>query len=651
IFGSGWRRSAAMGAALGRDAGRSLRRLQLWARGTELWAQQWAEAAGEFGDLQALAYDGPGPKAAYTYAELESRARGAARGLRRLYGIRRGDRVATITENRPEQVILLIACLQLGAIFVPLPPDFRASECAHFLQVLQPRLVVLPPGGALPHGPAGGGSWLPECIQLPLAPRAGAGAWHELESCALPQEIAVSARAGDCGLIFTSSGSTALPKCVMHSQRTLAAIGAEKRINQVLYGSAITNGPGSSRLINSGIRGITATYGLLTTLPYGGRVVMENVFGSESGPAVWADLMRQQKISKVVLFGSSMRKLIADLPGQQFPLVASVVYSGCCFPPCMVQQAMAMFPHAEFLQPYSMTEMPHITVLPAHLHWSDAKDEERLRVMSCAGFPHGSRVWLEDPGAPGSGRAVPLGLEGQVCVKSPTMMMGYYGVGGLDRERTAEVAPDGYLRTGDLGVLVAPESGGDRPLLRITGRFNDFIAHIGGRNIAPREIEEVVFQLSGQVADVCVVGLPHPSGAGEVVAAYVVTKPGTSLTRAQLVEHCRLQGLSSSRTPELWFLRGSERPLPLANGKASARALRSLACVQAEARQLARGDLLRRPAAAAADASAEPWAAQARAVLSSAGDGRRNKSRHEHTAGAHAKKHLACLQGAPALGF
>jgi acyl-CoA synthetase (AMP-forming)/AMP-acid ligase II len=126
-----------------------------------------------------------------------------------------------------------------------------------------------------------------------------------------------------------------------------------------------------------------------------------------------------------------------------------------------------------------------------------------------------------------AGRAVGAGVPGEVLVRGFNVMRGYYD----DEPATAEtVGPDGWLRTGDVGVL--DEAGN----LRITDRLKDMFI-VGGFNAYPAEIEQLL-GLHPDVADVAVIGVPDPR-LGEVGKAYVVRRPGSVLTGDDLIAWAR----------------------------------------------------------------------------------------------------------------
>jgi fatty-acyl-CoA synthase len=118
---------------------------------------------------------------------------------------------------------------------------------------------------------------------------------------------------------------------------------------------------------------------------------------------------------------------------------------------------------------------------------------------------------------PTTGRECGIGEEGEVCVKGPSLMLGYY----KQPEATAEKIRDGWLHTGDMGVKDA------QGYVKITGRLSDMII-VGGFNTYPAEIENF-FLRHPKILDVSIVGVPDPV-LGEAVMAFVIPKAGANLT-------------------------------------------------------------------------------------------------------------------------
>lgn len=120
---------------------------------------------------------------------------------------------------------------------------------------------------------------------------------------------------------------------------------------------------------------------------------------------------------------------------------------------------------------------------------------------------------------------LPDGKEGEICVKGPALMKGYWNL----PEETARTMKNGWLHTGDLGYR--DEEG----YFFITGRKKDLIIR-GGENVSPMEVEEVICK-HDKVADAAVVGIPDRV-YGEEIKAFVVLKPGETGTEAEIIEHC-----------------------------------------------------------------------------------------------------------------
>ncbi len=166
----------------------------------------------------------------------------------------------------------------------------------------------------------------------------------------------------------------------------------------------------------------------------------------------------------------------------------------------------------------------------------------------------GTQVRLLDP----LGDPVGSGEAGELAVQGPQVMLGYW----QQPTETAKVLRDGWLLTGDIAVWDSDN------FLRVVDRKKDLIL-VSGFNVYPNEVEDCIAKLPG-VSEVAVVGIPD-SRAGEQVKAYLVLKPGVSLSAEQVREHCR-QSLTTYKIPRQVEFRSE---LPKTNvGKVLRRALR-----------------------------------------------------------------------------
>jgi long-chain acyl-CoA synthetase len=156
------------------------------------------------------------------------------------------------------------------------------------------------------------------------------------------------------------------------------------------------------------------------------------------------------------------------------------------------------------------------------------------RVLGSCGFPvPGLAVRIVDPA---SGNDAPLGAEGELIVRGPNVMLGYYN----KPAETAAALREGWYRTGD---LARSDVNG---FLTITGRLKELIIR-GGQNIAPAEIEEAVNKFPA-ILDSAVVGMPHRH-LGEVPVLFVVPRLGATIDSDALLSHCAAQ-LSAYKVPQ-----------------------------------------------------------------------------------------------------
>jgi fatty-acyl-CoA synthase len=174
----------------------------------------------------------------------------------------------------------------------------------------------------------------------------------------------------------------------------------------------------------------------------------------------------------------------------------------------------------ELVIAYGQTETSPVVTM------SDAGDTIEIRVNTVGRAMPQTEIRIASPA---SGKPVPMGKQGEVCVRGYALMKGYDG----DPEATAEVIhADGWLHTGDLGIM--REDG----CIHLTGRSKDVIIR-GGENIYPREVEEFLYT-HPKVDEAQVVGIPN-ARLGEIVVAWVRLAPGVEATEEEIREFCKGQ--------------------------------------------------------------------------------------------------------------
>jgi fatty-acyl-CoA synthase len=211
---------------------------------------------------------------------------------------------------------------------------------------------------------------------------------------------------------------------------------------------------------------------------------------------------------------------LSDFASFDLTSLRTGMMSGAPCPIELMKRVLTEMHIAELVIAYGQTETSPVVTM------SDAGDSIEVRVNTVGrAMPQtGIKVM-----STATGETLPRGEQGEICVHGYALMKGYDG----DSEGTATVIqPDGWLRTGDLGVM--REDG----CLRITGRSRDVIIR-GGENIYPREVEEFLYT-HPKVSEVQVVGIPHER-LGEIVVAWVRMRPNETATEEEIRGWCQGQ--------------------------------------------------------------------------------------------------------------
>jgi acyl-CoA synthetase (AMP-forming)/AMP-acid ligase II len=296
-------------------------------------------------------------------------------------------------------------------------------------------------------------------------------------------------------------------------------------------GEGITSGDGRALLIAPMFH-IAAGAMMLAHATVGGTFVIAPMFT----PLGTLQVIQQHKVTHMLLV-PTMVQLATDHPeADQYDLgsVKVLTYGGSVISEAVLQRAMKRFPNAGFCQAYGMTELsPCATYLSPADHRGDSGKPGLLRSAGRASLSTEVRVVDEQ------GREVPLGTVGEVAVRGPNVMLGYWN----KPEQTAAAVRDGWMHTGDGGRM--DEDG----YLYIVDRMKDMIVS-GGENVYSAEVENALSQHPA-VAASAVIGIPSDQW-GEAVHAVVVLKPGASVAADDLSAHCHalIAGYKCPRTVE-----------------------------------------------------------------------------------------------------
>lgn len=219
-----------------------------------------------------------------------------------------------------------------------------------------------------------------------------------------------------------------------------------------------------------------------------------------------------------------------------------LLYGGSPISEAVLRRAIECLPGCGFIQAYGMTELsPVVTFLSTRYHATEGPNAGRLRAAGRVAHTAEIRIVDEED------REVPHGSVGQIVVRGPIVMQGYWNQPVL----TAEALRGGWMHTGDGGYI------DDEGFVFVVDRIKDMMI-TGGENVYSAEVENAIYRHPA-VAMCAVIGVPDEQW-GERVHAVISLKPGQTTTEPEIVAHCRglIAGYKCPRT-----VRVRTEPLPL----------------------------------------------------------------------------------------
>ncbi|MBO1111725.1 AMP-binding protein [Bordetella petrii] len=452
-------------------------------------------AAARFSDRVAL----DTPQGAWTYGRLRSEVQALAAALQALDPAPQ-SRVAVCAGNTAQHVVALLAVIASGKIWVPLNYRSTAPEIGRIIDATEPGIVItdrtgdaLVDAGRAAHirlDEAAGGHTLAGLLQ--------AYAGREPVRCE-PGTDAVQA-------IKFTGGTTGLPKGVMQPYRAWTAV----IVNQIQAWRLTSE---DRYVVAAPVTHGTSTY-LLPVLAQGGT----HVFLDEASPAAITAAFRERG-GTLAFMPPTLIYMIMAQPGvsrADFPRLRNLIYGGAPMPVEKFEQVRAFFGPVVGAT-YGQTESPQIVtaITPAEL-----ADPANLGSV-------GSATWFSEFAIMDrDGRCLPAGQAGEVVVRGDLVMAGYWRL----PEKTAETIVDGWLHTGDVGVV------DQRGYLTIKDRLRDVII-TGGFNVYPVDVENALARHPA-VYECSVFGVPDDKW-GEAVQAAVQFHGGASAEPQELMMFVR----------------------------------------------------------------------------------------------------------------
>ncbi|WP_448004024.1 class I adenylate-forming enzyme family protein [Agromyces bauzanensis] len=441
-----------------------------------------------------------------TYRELDARAERLAAGLRAA-GYAVGDRIATITGNSSDHVVLFFACAKAGLVLVPLSWRLAPRELAAQLEIAEPALLLV----ESEFESLARATLARIARRIPNAPLGAHGVEAEVPAPA-PRGIAdapVERRAvhdDDALLIIFTSGTTAVPKgAVLTHANCFWTNLSFSRIAEVGAGDTVLAVLPQYHVGGWNITPLLAWW-------TGATVVLERTFD----PGRVLHLIQERRITTMMGVPANYLFLAQhpDFDGTDLSSLAHAIVGGAPMPPALLRAWHAR--DVALTQGYGLTEAsPNVLCLP--------DEDARTRVGSAGKpYPHVD-VAVADPV---TGEHLDGEAEGELLVHGPSVFAGYF----RDPAASDAALVEGWLRTGD---LVRRDADG---YFTIVDRIRDIYIS-GGEGVAPAEVEAVLMGHPA-VADVAVVGVPDERW-GEAGAAWVVVRRGRVTDAAELTEFAR----------------------------------------------------------------------------------------------------------------
>ena len=452
--------------------------------------------------------------ASYSFAETDARVNRLANALA-ARGIGRGDRVAIFATDSFRYVETLFASLKLAATYVPLNFRLAEPELRLLLTTAAPTCLVISDRYA--DMVAAVRDDVPS-IRFVVTfdgdadPGASIERYEDVLAGSDESDPGVTVDQDEIvGLCFTS-GTTGLPKGVMHAHRTTKHYVMQAVLERRLASESFHYSPAP-------IYHVAGMLFPMATIARGGTSLVLGEFDPDA-VLTW---MQSGRLTDCFLVPTMLSTLLQHerIGDGGYDAIRSIAYGGAPMSPSLLRRAIATF-DCEFLNLFGAgTEAGLQTLLTPEDHRRALAGHEHL--LGSVGKPGlGIDLRLVDD----DWRDVPRGDVGEIATRSDATMVGYLG----QPELTAEVMVDGWIRCGDLAWQ------DDEGYLYLSGRRNDMIIR-GGENIYPIEIESVLAELPG-VVEVAVIGAPDEHW-GEVVHAYVVTAAGTTFDAPAAASLCR----------------------------------------------------------------------------------------------------------------
>jgi acyl-CoA synthetase (AMP-forming)/AMP-acid ligase II len=443
----------------------------------------------------------------WSYAGFQREVDRVANGFIRI-GVKSGDRIAFVLPNCAEFLFAVFAVTKIGAVFVPLNPQYTAEEAEYVLQHSEAAVVITSPE-LLPLIDAVRDK-LPNLKRVIVTGEDGtatSSSWKDFLAGAADHDLNIAIDPEDLASITYTSGTTDRPKGVMLSQYAYAF--APRMRAQGLGWNE--NDRVLCVLPLFHVNALCHT--CIAMLSVGGSIMLTEKF---SASRFWNEVREYSITTSSIM--RTIPQILLSLPERS---------DDGDNPLRLVVTLLSPEMHLRFEERFNLKAVPSYSLTEDILSVIGPVDMPREKLGSC-GVPLAPEVHtlaIHDE----AGGALPAGKAGEIVKRSPTVMKGYY----KNPEASAKALKDGWLYTGDLGYL-DPDG-----YLYFVDRVKDMVRR-GDENISSEEVERVL-NSHPQVAESAVIAVPDPI-RGEEVKAYIVLKaPATaeSVPPEKIWEFCK----------------------------------------------------------------------------------------------------------------
>ena len=437
----------------------------------------------------------------YTYCELNEKANILAAYLQRRQNLQAGDRLAVVSKNCIEYILLFFACAKIGVVLVPLNYRLPKAGLAELISDSNPHVVVY--SDEFKSIAREAGEEVSDIAYLSI--NNGVESVNEILESGDSNPIIHEAKADDIAMILYTSGTTGKSKGAMISWRQIHWNSINTEISLELTGE-------DSSFVNTPFYHTGGWHVLLTPLVHhGGKLVLQKEFDA----AECNRLIEQEEVT--ILFGiPTMLRMMMEESNFESADFSSIRFAICggesCPIPIIKRYQQKEVP---IRQGYGLTEAgPNCYSLPA---------EDAIRKKGSVGFPNfhvGVKIVDDD------NKKVEQGEVGELLMKGPHVFSGYW----KNPEATDQTIENGWVHTGDL--FRCDEDG----YYYMVGRKKEMYIS-GGENVYPVQVEKVIYEHPA-VAQVAVIGVPDETW-GETGCAFVVIKENATLSVDDLKTYCR----------------------------------------------------------------------------------------------------------------